>query len=399
MKFGNLLYLTLRNFGNRKSRLVFTILGVAVAIAAVFSLVSLGYGLQSNLLEQITSEDSLLSFDVIPGDPTAIQITDDTLATIAKLPNVEAVSPEASFLGEIIIGNTAASVGLNAVDSRFLKLDGATPEAGTLFTSTDERKEIIITSSIANLLNENAPELIGKAVQIRLFYQPNLETADIEVHELGEDFIITGVVPDTAGVNNIYIEPIHVTDIPIRTYTLAKVKMTKSEYMPDARTQLIGMGFLVSALSDVVDQANKIFRIIQSVLGIFGVIALVVAAIGLINTMTIALLERTNEIGIMRAIGAAPKNILFLFLSESAMIGFFGGLSGLLVGFLGSEGVNVLFNIVASSFGNGNIHLFAYPLWFIGFIIILSTGVGLIGGFWPAYRASRMNPLDALKYK
>lgn len=399
MKFTNLIYLTLRNFGNRKSRLVFTILGVAVAIAAVFSLVSLGYGLQQNLLDQITSEDSLLSLDVIPGDPTAIQITDQILEVMAGMEHVEAVSPEASFLGELIRGDTAASVGLNAVDSRFLNLDGATPNAGTLFSDEPEGKEVVISNSIASLLNVEPTELVGERVQLRLFYQPNLETADIEVHELGEDFRVVGVVPDTAGVNNIYIEPEHLPEITIHSYTLAKVKVTESEFMPDVRSELIGLGFLVSALSDVIDQANKIFSIIQIVLGIFGVIALVVAAIGLINTMTIALLERTNEIGIMRAIGAAPQNILILFLAESAMIGFFGGISGLVVGFLASEGVNTLFNIVASSFGNGGISLFAYPIWFIGFIIVLSTFVGLVGGFWPAYRASKMNPLDALKYK
>jgi len=138
---------------------------------------------------------------------------------------------------------------------------------------------------------------------------------------------------------------------------------------------------------------------LQSILALFGIISLMVAAIGLINTMTISLLERINEIGIMRAIGASSSDVKKLFLGESVLIGFFGGLAGLGIGFFSSQLFNWGINILARTLGGQALNLFSYPGWFIIFIIFLSTFVGFISGIWPAKRAASLNPLEALRYK
>jgi putative ABC transport system permease protein len=159
------------------------------------------------------------------------------------------------------------------------------------------------------------------------------------------------------------------------------------------------MGFLVSALSDVVTQANQIFGIIQVVLATFGVFSLFVAAIGLINTMTISLLERINEIGIMRAIGASSWDIKKIFLIESTLIGFFGGLVGIVLGMLGGLLFNIGLNLLAASLGGQSISIFHTPWWFIFFIIIFSAVVGFCSGILPAQKAGKLNALEALRYK
>jgi len=115
--------------------------------------------------------------------------------------------------------------------------------------------------------------------------------------------------------------------------------------------------------------------------------------------MTISLLERTNEIGIMRAIGASPSDVMWLFLGESLMIGFLGGLSGIILGVAVSQLFQMIINLLSRSLGGEALNLFSYPLWFMLFIIVLSTSVGLIGGFFPARRSAKLNPLDALRYK
>ena len=137
------------------------------------------------------------------------------------------------------------------------------------------------------------------------------------------------------------------------------------------------MGFSVSALSDTVEQANKIFRAIQIVLALFGFGALIVAVIGMVNTMTITLLERINEIGIMKVIGASDKDVKKLFLTESVIIGTLGGMSGLAVGFLGAKLFNLGVNILAQTLGGESINLFAFPIWFLTTIIVFSSIVGL----------------------
>jgi len=159
------------------------------------------------------------------------------------------------------------------------------------------------------------------------------------------------------------------------------------------------MGFVVAALSDVIDQANKIFRILQTVLAIFGAIALIVSAIGMFNTMTIALMERTQEVGIMKSLGASKTDIVLLFVTESVIMGFLGGVIGLALGMLSGEAFNILLNILAKRFEGNPVDVFYTPPWFAITIVIFSTVVGLITGIWPARRAANLNPLEAVKYK
>jgi putative ABC transport system permease protein len=158
-------------------------------------------------------------------------------------------------------------------------------------------------------------------------------------------------------------------------------------------------GLLVSSLSDTVDQANQIFGIIQIVLISFGIIALIVSAIGMFNTMTIALLERTGEIGIMKSIGASRSSISIMFIAESTIMGILGGIGGVVVGILGGKIFNTMINLVASRFGGQSVNLFYSPMWFIVVIVVFAGFVGLFTGIVPARRASKIDPLDALRYK
>jgi putative ABC transport system permease protein len=401
MKIYDLIYITFQNFRNRKSRVFFTVLGVAIAIAVVLSLVSFGYGLQKSLLEKITTEEALLALDVLPSNSEIILLNNETIKKIMEMPGVDKVSPEANFNGQILFGGITSESSVNIVNSDFLALDGKVPMHGKFFTEKDSKK-IVVSSLVAQLFNMKNDEIIGKKMYFSFSIKnnnPNSKASSTDEISLGEDFDIIGVVDGSGNTGEVFLNIKDFPNIKIDSYQLAKVKVKNSAAIETIRGKFIEMGFIVSSLSDIVDQANKIFSVIQITLGIFGVFALVVAAIGLVNTMTISLLERTNEIGIMRAIGAAPKDIKKIFLGESIMIGFMGGVFGIIVGIVISEILNWLFNILASSFGGEQVRLFVYPFWFILFIILLSTIVGFAGGVWPAMRAASMNPLKALRYK
>lgn len=397
MKFRDLLYISFQNFKNRKSRVFFTILGVSVAIAVVLSLVSFGYGLQQNLLDQITTSDALLSLDVAPSDPLIIRFDQSLIDDMSKIEHVDTVSPQALFVSQVSYGGVISEASVAVVKPDFLSLDGQSPISGRAFESADSKK-VVISSAVAQLFQETPQSVLGKQMVYTVLGAdtPGEQGVDIS---FGQDFEIIGVVEGQEGVPKIYIHDSDFTFIPISTYQIAKVKVQDQKYFENVRNELINRGFIVSSLSDVVNQANKIFGAIQIALGTFGVFALIVAAIGLVNTMTISLLERTNEIGIMRAIGASPTDIRKIFLGESVIIGFIGGLGGIIVGIGGSEVLNIAFNFFAASYGGSAVRLFVYPIWFIFFIVVLSTLVGLIGGIWPAERAATMNPLKALRYK
>jgi putative ABC transport system permease protein len=134
-------------------------------------------------------------------------------------------------------------------------------------------------------------------------------------------------------------------------------------------------------------------------LATFGGIALLVSAIGMFNTMTVTLLERTKEIGIMRTIGASPNDVKYLFVSESVVVGFMGGITGVAMGVALGLTVNLFLNLVAGQFGGQSVALFSFPLGFLTFIIVFSACVGYLTGIFPARRASSLNPLDAIRYE
>jgi putative ABC transport system permease protein len=158
-------------------------------------------------------------------------------------------------------------------------------------------------------------------------------------------------------------------------------------------------GYVVTALSKTVEQANKIFQGIQAVLAVFGGIALTVSAIGMFNTMTVTLLERTAEIGIMRTLGASSGDIQILFVAEAVIVGFLGGVMGILFGLTIGFSLNTVMNATASHFGGKSVSLFSFPIPFLLFIAIFSAIVGFMTGVFPARRAASLNPLDAIRYK
>jgi putative ABC transport system permease protein len=117
------------------------------------------------------------------------------------------------------------------------------------------------------------------------------------------------------------------------------------------------------------------------------------------NTMTVTLLERTAEIGIMRTIGASSGDIVILFAAEATIVGFLGGVVGILFGVGIGEISNGLLSLVASNFGGESVRIFRYPLTFLVFIATFSAVVGFMTGMFPARRAAKINPLDAIRYK
>jgi putative ABC transport system permease protein len=177
------------------------------------------------------------------------------------------------------------------------------------------------------------------------------------------------------------------------------VRVKDSKNLVPVQDEIIAKGFTVTALSKTVEQANKIFQGIQAVLAVFGGIALTVSAIGMFNTMTVTLLERTAEIGVMRTIGASSLDIVVLFVAEAVIVGLLGGVVGILLGVGIGVIVNGFLGAVASKFGGEAVGIFRYPAPFLLFIATFSGAVGFLTGLFPARRAAKINPLDAIRYK
>lgn len=374
-------------------------LGVGVGIGTVLFLVSLGYGLQNVILSRITTADSLLSLDVSSGTSGLIELDNKSIEDIAKIPEVAEVSPVANFTSQITLDNFTGDGAVYTTEPSFFRLSGIIPQYGKQF-GDNENNSAIISSATAKLFNLEPEKILGKQISLSLFLpKVNAEGfEEVDIKELDKKFAITGVIDDE-NMSYAYIPRNSIPDVEISKYDLLKVKVSSSDSMEKVRNEIINKGFLVSSLSDTIEQANKIFKIIQIILALFGLVALVVSAIGMFNTMTITLLERINEIGIMRSIGLTKKDIKKMFLVESILMGFLGGVGGVAIGYLAGELANIGINMLAKNFGGQAFDLFYRPVWFVMAIIIFSTFIGFLTGLYPSRRAARLNPLEALRYK
>jgi len=149
---------------------------------------------------------------------------------------------------------------------------------------------------------------------------------------------------------------------------------------------------------------NNFYLVLQIIFGGVGAIALLVAAIGIANTMAMAILERTREIGLMKAVGATNRDVLSIFLGEAAGIGFLGGLGGVLVGWLAGQGINVAAQVYFANQSTqaGGVPVsvaVSTPAWLLLFALVFATLIGLLSGLYPALRAATMVPVLALKYE
>jgi putative ABC transport system permease protein len=389
--------LATRMFRTNRSRTILTILGISVGIGAILFLVSLGYGLQQMILGQITTSDALLSLDVTAGSLTNFELDKDRLEEIRSIPGVVELSPQTTMQVQINMDEISTEVSGYFVDANFFRLDGTMIGRGD-FYSENEKNKIIISSSVLQLLGISEEEAFEKKYRLNAFLPEEDENGLRTLVEFDEDFYLAGIINEEGG-NYIYLPLSLSQELDVYNYSKAKVKIESDQMMEAVRTAIVDKGFMVSALSDLIEQANQVFKVIQIILASFGIVALIVSAIGMFNTMTIALLERTQEIGVMKALGATGIDIWNMFLAESVIIGFFGGLGGIIIGIFGGEVFNYGINFLAGALGGEKIDIFYTPYWFIILIITFSTFVGFLTGFYPAQRAAKINALVALRYK
>lgn len=402
MLISDILRLATRMFRTNRSRTVLTILGISVGIGAILFLVSLGYGLQVLILNKITTSDALLSLDVSTGDLENIKMNWESIGEIKKIPGVDKVSPLMSVQAQMNIDDISSELMINFSDSEYFKLDGTQVSKGELYSDeVYDKYKIVISSAALKLFNLSEKEAFIKEIRFVVF-TPTTEGEDDTIIrdyiKLDKAFKVIGIIDDDNS-GYVYMPFINGQEQGLDNFSKIKVKVAHEDSLDLVRDAIIDKGFIVSALSDIIEQANQIFKVVQIVLASFGVVALIVSAIGMFNTMTIALLERTQEIGIMKALGATSADIWKMFLAESVIIGFLGGLGGIFFGMLGGELFNYMLNILAGALGGERIDLFYTPIWFTATIITFSTVVGLMTGFYPARRAANINALVALRYK
>jgi putative ABC transport system permease protein len=181
-------------------------------------------------------------------------------------------------------------------------------------------------------------------------------------------------------------------------YEMVYVRVREIGQTGAARDTLESMGLSVVSISDQLSEIRRGFLILDSILGAVGTIALLVASLGIVNTMVMSILERTREIGVMKAIGGSEHQIRSIFFVEAATIGVLGAAFGLVLGWLVTRAANFVVNARILPPGEDPVNLFYFPAWLILGAIGFAVAVSLIAGLYPAGRAARIDPVKALRH-
>ncbi|HET9848223.1 MAG TPA: ABC transporter permease [Candidatus Dormibacteraeota bacterium] len=424
MKPSDTLGLALQNVRRTRLRTFLSALGVAIGTAAVVALVAAGNGFQNIAVDRAARFGSLTEIIVFPeqDNGTPHPITPTTVASLRSIAHVASVDLSLQTPPiRVQLDGTSADLPSGArtpVDAGGGVLSRATPMPAD---------GVLLPVSFVKKAGETATSVVGEPVSLIAGSSVCCATDRNTLTVLGPDHTfqahVAGVYDDTATAT-----PADRGSNPSIVFVTAELGatidgafggLTGGEYIDhqgyssalvtadDARqTSAIAetirsQRFRVQDRADLLAQVHLVFTIITAGLAAVGSIALLVAAIGIANTMIMTVLERTREIGIMKALGAEPGAIRSLFLVESALVGILGGLAGVLFAF----GSVLLGNAAFSRFvqnqnpGNTVPDLFIVTPVLIAFGLGLALAISLVGGALPSRRAVRLQPLDALRYE
>lgn len=418
--------LCIMNMKRRKVRTILTVLGVTIGVISIVSLLSIGIGVKDVLLGDYESSDKVRRITVYgeeSGKRKDKMLTDRTVENFGKLSHVEAVYPVYEVYAAMKMDQYTAYGHICGIPKERLEILELSEESE--ISGRTIKPDLIFGNLMGMMLyNENTgssysesegkktKDLLGKRITMNFGFGENTFSDRFTIHAVmaGDDNTyseesqsiycdldvmlkylkkhsldgtILGQPTDSDG--NAYKDFI---------YTNAVVIVDDVDEVDNVVKKLQDMGFQTMNEKEYLDSTKKTLKIVQVLLGGIGMIALVVAVIGISNTMTTAVYDRINEIGILKVLGCDVDELLFLFLLESGILGVAGGIAGIVIAY-GIQGVINKIGVSLLAFEKGT-QLAVIPWWLVLAAVAFSTLLGIIAGYFPARWAATLKPIDAV---
>lgn len=259
--------------------------------------------------------------------------------------------------------------------------------------------QAIISTGLMKLLGIEEKEVLEKTISVS-FIVSDVLVPGVTGRQYSDEvkYKIVGLTEDDEA-QYFYVPFYDMFHLGIQNFSQLKVVMKNESVLTKLRLEIENMGFNATSVADTVAQIERLFANVRLALAGIGMIALAVASLGMFNTLTVSLLERTREIGGMKVIGMVSEEIQDLFLAEAMIMGFSGGIGGLLFGYVLGQLTSVGLSVFSLAQGLGYLQLTTIPFTFIVSILVLSFIVGVITGLYPAKRAQEISALNALRYE
>ncbi|MFN3394114.1 MAG: ABC transporter permease [Candidatus Thermochlorobacter sp.] len=456
MTFSDLVQFALGNLRREKLRSLLTVLGVSIGVAALMAMVSFGSGLQKTFSDEF---NDLELFNTVRITPTRVDLstifslskrsvknlaqpetknpivlTDSVLQEIKK--TVRAISPNALIYPEVIfptrvtIDTMETIVMTEALPAAIANVAGYKEIHVGKFFESDSSHDVVVSEILLTRIGIRKPEeALGKQIKVatisldpekmmRLAAIPQMGFG-LPIAEKSYDFRIVGVLSsDIQKLSSGFrlIIPIETSEKISRLNFLSTIELLRKNEQSEGYQAIIvransqkeceaiksamnAVGLNATSFTDQFEEFKKLFIVFEFALAVIGAVALVVATLGITNTMVMSIMERYREIGIMKATGASDSDVRKIFFVESAVIGFLGGMGGIALGKVATAGINALVNLYIVSQTGARIDFFHFPLWLVLSAVAFSIVVSLIAGFYPANRAAQIDPVEALRYQ
>lgn len=438
MKFKESILMALRDLNRRKGRTILTSLGITIGTLLIVTMVGLGIGLQNFMVATVNDEESARQITVLPYknyddsemdniqdmdefDENYGKVLDNKLINKIKETNkVETIIAQISFSpSQIKYKDKEYSGNLSCVannegaeyfsDSnienvrRKEKDDTLKPlKYGEKIEPKDG--EVVVGEEVVDSLDTTAEDILNHEIEIIVN-----EAKGIKVQPMIKKVKVVGVIDKNFDLSNAMILSINdLSDLKgYQTFQNNYFENNGYERMVVLANDVDSVESLSNEIKDLdfktqssIDAANSIKQTIDGVntaFAVLGVIVLIVAAIGIVNTMSMAVLERTKSIGIMKSLGANTTNIRQMFLVQSSLIGFIGGVFGILLGTGLTSIAQYFINLKVSDSGMNASVSVGLPWYMLLLILVFAMIIALVSGIYPANKASKLDPIEALR--
>ncbi|RMF90544.1 MAG: ABC transporter permease [Methanobacteriota archaeon] len=389
------LELTIKNLTFRKMRTFLTLLGIIIGITAIVALVSIGEGMTKAVNDQfdkIGADKIFVASMMSGGGGTGQSLTDADVRLVERIPGVKFVTPiytlvaGSEFKGEEkalpITGVPAKAAEQTFSDARAFRLmegrwisQGDRKKATIGFKVHDDFYRVKVNVGDKILIQGNEVEVVG------IF----ADTGDNDMNQRA--FMDFDYLREIMGKGD------EITEMVVRVDDISQAEAVSIRIKEALEKNHDTQSFVVLTSQELVKQITDSFKVIQVVFGGIAAVSLIVGGVGIANTMIMNVLERTKEIGIMKATGAKSIHVLRMIVVESGIIGIIGGGIGVLMGYVISLGINR----AAEQYLGPNVLTTAVTMELALFALTFSFVVGIISGVYPAYRAAKLDPVVALR--